>query len=78
MTRPLVGDKLATDRAAQSGKENSNAFVPRSSIRAEERAAFDAERAEREEQKLQDQMEQRNQVIQRTAAEIKTLKEFIR
>ncbi|KAL9178770.1 hypothetical protein ACHAXT_003901 [Thalassiosira profunda] len=77
---PLVGEELVASKGKVGhGKENgSDAFVPRSSSRAEERAAYDAGRAQREEQQHQDQMERRNTLIERTEREIKDLKRFIR
>ena len=53
-------------------------FVPRSSIRAEERAAFDAERAVRERRSHEDQIKRRKEIINRTTSEIEDLKKYIR
>jgi len=77
----LVGEDLlpGTNKLTKrrSGKENG-AFVPRSSIRAEERALYDAEKAVRERQRRQEQMEMRDKIIDQNMAEIKDLKKCIR
>ena len=74
----LAGEDLSS-KAVQSVKENSsNPFIPRSSLRAQERASYDAGKAEREKQRRQEQIEGRNEVIAQTKMEIKELKERIR
>eukprot|EP00571_Detonula_confervacea_P013764 CAMPEP_0172297724 /NCGR_PEP_ID=MMETSP1058-20130122/638_1 /TAXON_ID=83371 /ORGANISM="Detonula confervacea, Strain CCMP 353" /LENGTH=1541 /DNA_ID=CAMNT_0013006907 /DNA_START=91 /DNA_END=4716 /DNA_ORIENTATION=- len=75
---PLAGEDLVPAKPARSGKENSYGFVPRSSIRAIERASYDAEKAEREEKHRHDQLERRNNLIDQTKAEIKDLTKYIR
>ena len=75
----LAGVGLVPSKKVRSGKENSTtAFIPRSSTRAEERAAYDKEKTERELQQRQDQIDHRNQLIDQTSSEINDLKNFLR
>lgn len=74
---PLVGEHLVDGKSAQSEKENM-AFVPRSSFRAEERKLYDIAKAQREQVRRQDEIEQRNRRIEETKAEIHELKKFLR
>ena len=74
----LAGENIVSAKPARSGKENGPGFVPRSTIRAQERAMYDTEKAEREKEQRQHQIEQRNQIISQTSSEIKDLKKFIR
>jgi len=75
---PLAGENLVPAKLARSGKENSAAFVPRSTIRAEERAMYDEEKAKRHLIEQNNQFEQRTRIIDQTKAEVKDLKKFIR
>ncbi len=75
---PLVGEHLlARGKSVQRGKENS-AFIPYSSHRAEERKLYDIAKAEREQERRMDQIEQRSRRIDQTKAEINELKKFLR
>jgi len=74
----LVGEDLVPGKLVRSGKENTMAFVLRSSVRAEERALYDAERGEREHKQRRERMERRNQIIDQNTAEVQDLKKFIR
>jgi len=74
----LVGEDLVPGELVRSGKENTMAFVPRSSVRAEERALYDAERGEREHKQRRERMDRRNQIIDQNTAEVQDLKKFIR
>jgi len=64
-------------KGARAGKENS-AFKPSSSSRAEERAAYNAEKKAREEARRQEQIRKRNALINETNEEIEKLKRFLR
>lgn len=69
--------KKQNSKTALYGKENS-AFKPSSSVRAEERAAYNEEKKAREEARRQEQIQRRNALIDETNAEIDHLKRFIR
>ena len=72
----VVTRKSAVSR---SGKENgTDAYIPHSSLRAKERASYDAKKEEWERQHKQDQIERRNQIIRQTKSDIKELKERLR
>ena len=75
---PLVGEHLLVQgKSVQRGKENV-AFIPHSSHRANERKLYDIAKAEREQERRMDQIEQRNRRIDQTKAEINELKKFLR
>ena len=74
---PLAGEDLVDEMPVHSGKENI-AFIPRSSHRAEERKLYDIARAEREQKRRLEQIEQRNRRIEQTKSEINELKKFLR
>ena len=74
---PLAGENLLLSQSVQSGKENE-AYIPRSSIRAEKRKSYNIEKAVREQQRREADMERRQQLIEQTKNEINDLTRSIR
>ena len=74
---PLAGENLLSSQSVQGGKENE-AFIPRSSIRAEKRKSYNVEKAVREQQRREVDMERRQQLIEQTKNEINDLTRSIR
>ncbi|KAL3782929.1 hypothetical protein ACHAW5_005652 [Stephanodiscus triporus] len=73
----LAGENLVSAKSAQRGKEN-DAFVPRSSIRAEKRKSYDVEKRVREQQRREADIERRQQRIEQIKTEINDLTKTIR
>ena len=74
---PLAGENLLSSQSVQGGKENE-AFIPGSSIRAEKRKSYNVEKAIREQQRREADMERRQQLIEQTKNEINDLTRSIR
>lgn len=74
---PLAGENLLSSQSVQGGKENE-AFIPGSSIRAEKRKSYNVEKAIREQQRREADIERRQQLIEQTKNEINDLTRSIR
>jgi len=68
---------ISDNADAQKKRRSTKAFIPRSSIRAEERAAYEAQRMKRERESRNAQIRRRKELIDKTAAEIEKLKDSI-